>query len=641
MKISNVLPFTIKQFPLRKNSAGSLGLHQSLVDSDLSQNRGYYVCSTASIHVEEEPAHLIEELNQASATPSYTSSHPPSKHRSGDDLLSEIAESCLECGHLVVAIHGYSVSEDYAKRWYEQIYAFLMGGQTASQTASQMANQSSGQVVGNIRDRVFIGYRWPAEARTPVKLKNAFEALPTLLLGILLSSFTLGTIAYSLLTHSLIVFSLLSFLTVIVSVYLLRLSKSFNPGFTAVSGALIAALGIGLYYLQSQPWLLALIAVISVFVGSAIITLIILRLVTYARDRYRASNYGTTDLVELIRRLDQRINEKREFCKPLPAQASDVSAESASSTADNPVANSSIQLSFIAHSLGSEVLTQAIRILSDVFDPQAVGQDPDKCLGESFRLGRLVLVAPDIPIESILSGRANVLKSSLRRFQSAYVFSNEADLALRVASTAANYISFPARNRFRGYKLGNITVQHFKNRYDTKGWNLYNNPELPNKGLEIRASNVEHRNLIELATLTSNKDNTVPLSEDERQTLLKVANAFTYFDCTDYRDIQVDYATGKTSLVAKGVVSLVAEQPALNFLDYVSLILFSGKAGRVDSISNHSGYFRGQLTQDLIYGLAFLGEEKFLAVSGLADLDALVKYCTERQIQVVLAGRQT
>ena len=636
MKISNVLPFTIRQFPLRKNAAGNPELHQSSTKSDLSENRGYYVCSTARIHVEEEPAHLIEELNQAAATPSYTSSQP-SKHRSSDDLLSEIAESCLECGHLVVAIHGYSVSEKQAKHWYEQIYAFLMGGQTAGQTA----DQPSGQVAGNIRDRVFIGYRWPAESRTPVKLKNAFEALPTLLLGVLLSSFTLGTIAYSLLTHSLIIFGLFSLLTVVVSFYLLQLSKSFNPGFTAVSGTLIAAIGIGLYYLRSQPWLLALIAVLSVFVGSAIITLIILRLVTYARDRYRASNYGTTDLVELIRRLDQRIDEKRAFCKPPSDQSSGVSVEGASSTAENTVANSSIQLSFIAHSLGSEVLTQAIRILSDVFDPQAVDQAPDKCLGESFRLGRLVLVAPDIPIESILSGRANVLKSSLRRFQSAYVFSNEADLALRVASTAANYISFPARNRFRGYKLGNITVQHFKNRYDTDGWNLHNNPELFNKGLEIRASNVEHRNLIELATLTSNKDTTVPLSEDERQTLLKVANAFTYFDCTDYEDIQVDYATGKASLVAKGVVSLVAKQPALNFLNYVRLIFCSGKAGRVDSISNHSGYFSGQLTQDLIYGLAFLGEEKFLEVSGLPDFKELVKYCAKRQIQVVLAGQQT
>ena len=617
MKISNVLPFTIRKFPLHKKSADRLGLHQASADTAPSRNRGYYVCSTARIHVEEEPAHLIDELNQAAEAPSYTSFED---RGSGDDLLSEIAESCLDCGHLVIAIHGYSVSAKRAKRWYEQIYAFIMADQTSG--------SSTKRPVGNIRDRVFIGYRWPAEARTPVKLKNAFEALPTILLGVLLSSFAIGTIAFSLITHSLFVFGLLSFLTVAISFYLLQISKSFNLGFTAISGALVVALGVGLYRLQAPPWLLALMVTISVFVGTAIITLIILRLVTYARDRYRASNYGTTDLVELIRRLDQRIHERREFCATGDAALKDIDA------------NSSIQLSFIAHSLGSEVLTQAIRILSDVFDPQAVGQAPDKCLGESFRLGRLVLVAPDIPIESILSGRANVLKSSLRRFQSAYVFSNEADLALRVASTAANYISFPARNRFRGYKLGNITVQHFKNRHDTKGWNLHNNPEPYNRGLEIRASNVEHRNLIELATLTSNKDSAIALSEEERKTLLKVANAFTYFDCTDYKDVQVNYATGRTSLMAKGVVSLVAEQPALNFLDYVSLILFSKKAGRLDSISNHSGYFRGQLTQDLIYGLAFLGEEKFLEVSGLEDIEALVKYCAQRQIQVVLAGRQ-
>lgn len=50
-----------------------------------------------------------------------------------------------------------------------------------------------------------------------------------------------------------------------------------------------------------------------------------------------------------------------------------------------------------------------------------------------------------------------------------HVFTNEADLALRLASTAANFISFPARTGFSGYRLGNLTVSHFLNSEDHVG----------------------------------------------------------------------------------------------------------------------------------------------------------------------------
>ena len=257
--------------------------------------------------------------------------------------------------------------------------------------------------------------------------------------------------------------------------------------------------------------------------------LILLRKSNYPRDRFRAFNYGVMDLVEFIRQLEQGRKENPDIKN--------------NSEKSNKL---KIYLSFIAHSLGSEVVTQTIRILTNVFDRDR----EDRKINDFFKLERLVLVAPDIPVESILSGRANFLQYSLSRVEEAYIFSNEADLALRMASTAANYFSFPSKSRFRGYKLGNITAKHFLDKNDKRNRRLkqlndygivnlnidrqskeerFNAPfsfEEPIDYLEIRASNIEHRNLEELAE--SQLDSTKNIAKN-------IANHFTYFDCTDYQ----------------------------------------------------------------------------------------------------------
>ncbi|MHC5733162.1 MAG: alpha/beta hydrolase, partial [Nostoc sp.] len=74
-------------------------------------------------------------------------------------------------------------------------------------------------------------------------------------------------------------------------------------------------------------------------------TLIILRISTYFRDTYRAVNYGVIDLVEFIRQLDARVKLSH---------------------------NKRIKLSFISHSMGCFVVTDVIRILSDVFDVESI-----------------------------------------------------------------------------------------------------------------------------------------------------------------------------------------------------------------------------------------------------------------------------
>ncbi|MBD2774775.1 alpha/beta hydrolase [Iningainema sp. BLCCT55] len=280
--------------------------------------------------------------------------------------------------------------------------------------------------------------------------------------------------------------------------------------------------------------------------------------------------------------------------------------------------NNKVKLSFIGHSMGCFVVTNVIRTLSDVFDPSALNQTTSE-IGHSFCLCRLVLVAPDIPVESIMPGRANFLSHSLRRCQEAYVFSNEGDLALRLASTAANYFVFPAKTRFSGYKLGNLTSLRFQNKYDESNklipeqeYGIVNlkegNIDSPYKYLEVRASNLEHRNLCELEY--TKLCETIPGSIDKDD--IQVSDLFTYFDCTDYTDVKDYVATGLQNVQSQGIVSYALKKSSLNFPDYFRLGLAYFVYKGAKNIDTHGGYFDGKFSQKAIYEIAFLGFKGFL-----------------------------
>ena len=155
---------------------------------------------------------------------------------------------------------------------------------------------------------------------------------------------------------------------------------------------------------------------------------IVLRAIVYFRDTYRSIYYGVPDLVEVIRLIDREILNELERNKP----------------AQTPLR---VALSFIGHSMGGLVVTNVVRILSDIFDPASIVrnirgkkiethdtdgliiQTPDAPetlekvtadIGHVFSLMRLVLVSPDIPAEALIGNRANFLKSSLHRFKEAY-----------------------------------------------------------------------------------------------------------------------------------------------------------------------------------------------------------------------------
>jgi Alpha/beta hydrolase of unknown function (DUF900) len=589
---------------------------------------GYSIASTAPINVEEEPIPPVESVKAKIYT-----------------IARFLVES--EAPELVISIHGYATQRSDAIDRYKKIYNYAVQ-------------------VCPPKTHVFLGYLWPSEKPTgdpsipdgslSDKIKYAFQALPILPAGIFWGGIGL-TVLFAL---------------------LLLFSDDWNS-------------------------LLTPLLILSTIGFSLLLTLILLRLSSYFRDHYRATNFGVLDLVEILRQIDQSVF-KAVFVNNLAAEEipEDVLQAIAITgnqwqTADREARMNwwdqipptdwkvqtqkakqdatlqkirRIKLSFIGHSMGCFVVTNAIRILSDVFDSRAIESTPTSDIGQVYCLSRLVLVAPDIPIETIMPRRANFLRSSLLRCEEAYVFCSEGDLALRLASTAANYFSFPAKTRSSGYRLGNVTVKRFANQHDQTSDRLQyedygivnwknNRVESPFDYLEIRSSNREHQLLSEIRNRSTIKREKVESTSVE----LPVADLFTYFDCTDYIDYQGDdpaamLMPGKLA----GVVTYALRKSALTLIDYVALS-FAYFVGKPRYINVHGGYFDGILSQQVIYNVAFRGFAEFLqspnaaldadpdadpTFSGVPFaqlpaeakhrlLDAFAQQCQEKCIQVLLS----
>ena len=246
-----------------------------------------------------------------------------------------------------------------------------------------------------------------------------------------------------------------------------------------------------------------LITAATAFMAVIPITLYLLRLIVYFRDGYRATTYGVPDLVDIIRLLDDALAKQQSQLGKTQVRA---------------------DLSFIGHSMGGYVVTNVVRILTDVFSPAAMtamkamtagvkvlathADDTELShIGKAFRLRRLVLVSPDIPAEVLLSGRANALRSSLIRFQEAHLFSNEGDEVLLDISTTANFFSLPTMQRKFGFRLGNVGV--------LTEWGI-------TKGVSLDKLRVGSHTLSQLYA-----------ELDAAQTEDGFAQRLTYFDCTD------------------------------------------------------------------------------------------------------------
>lgn len=345
---------------------------------------------------------------------------------------------------------------------------------------------------------------------------------------------------------------------------------------------LLLALGGALGFAASGP--AAVLGQLLLGIG---ITLVLLRAVVYFRDRDRANTFGVFDAAEMVRALHHLVEEigggTRYLSRLRQGEAQRIS------------------LSFLGHSMGTFVTTALIRVLTNVFDaaadsylwennsrgpfaePSCPGPDDARlrdalrrqraAIGDLFILDRLILVAADIPVWSITTGRSNYLASCMRRFRDTFLFVNDADMVLRLASTLANYFVFPSATRLGGYRLGNLTIRQ-RTRPNGYTWR-----RSTLKDLELHGG-LGSRSLCDEPPFHCPPCIGYPLN---------------VIDCTDYVDQgrHLSAFTAKTGLLRP-----------LNYAATVVLMLLSPLG--LSQIDSHGGYFRG-FCLDLLYALALQG----------------------------------
>ncbi|HIK46197.1 MAG TPA: alpha/beta hydrolase [Leptolyngbyaceae cyanobacterium M65_K2018_010] len=522
----------------------------------------------------------------------------PAAHQQAQQGIDEIAEhlyrmmttSADGTAKLVITVHGYNTSRSGVEAWYKNIFKYV--------NRHDPAISSSGNAV-------FIGYRWPSEGVDLGKFWEALAALPPLPRDLLLTG---GVCALALLILNLIAFG------------------------ETIWGFLISLVLVAFFVL-----------------GTMMLALVVLRLVVYFRDNYRANNFGVLDLVELLRQIDGAILQRtaQEMFPRAATKTEHLQAMAQAKTYWQRRSQNKVKLSFIGHSMGGFVVTNVIRILSDVFDTNSLEDHPDGDIGDVFRLERMILASPDITVLTIITNRANFLAASLRRFSESYLFCSEGDIALRIASTAANYITFPSRTQVRGYRLGNVAIENKLG--NTEDYGLINLAALDKDfpvslpiGEAIAQSQV---NVLENLFLTAERFQPrgvvtlADLFQDQTEgdiTRATVADLFTYFDCTDYFDIKYDPADNTCSAEPIGLLSRAKGHAVLKPWDYFLLTL-DYATGKRDV---HGGYFQGQFSQELLYRLAFLGFSDYLQTLDADAHVALSQFhlaCQAKQIQGFLS----
>jgi hypothetical protein len=451
---------------------------------------------------------------------------------------------------------------------------------------------------------VCVGYRWPSE-KMGQPIHGTWDALPTLPTWILYLGAALAVVPF-----------LLFYLAPDSSHWPLDIFRLFRnlafDHFVTWAGLTLAGL---------------------------ILTAALLRAIVYFRDMYRATNYGAPDLVQIIRAIDGAILDLR----------------------GGRVIND-VQLSFIGHSMGGFVVTNTIRVLSDVFliPVRALSEYgahkpelPSPNIGKAFCLKRFVLASPDIPAETLLSNRGNFLASALSRFEEAYLFSNEGDEVLRQISTLANYFMFPTKQRRHGFRLGNVEILSSKfGLIDVREEDFLRVLRIGNLTLQQLYDALEYAKARRHVT-SGPVPAQAPLPE-----------VFTYFDCTDYVDLATD---GPPPLRWYSRLHLLfahlfhrqkpnvhggdgGRRPLLTFALWVKrnnpnaklrwyshLHLLFAYLVHHQRPNVHAGYFEGLLSQQLMYRLACLGYQD--TVTAYGGEGPLSQACEDKQIRVLMSPK--
>jgi pimeloyl-ACP methyl ester carboxylesterase len=414
---------------------------------------------------------------------------------------------------------------------------------------------------------VCVGYRWPSE-KMGEPIHGTWDALPTLPTWILY----LGA--------GLVILPLVLFL--------------FASGYWRTD------VSVRFYHV---------VTIVGLILAGLVLTAALLRTIVYFRDNYRATNYGVPDLVQIIRAIDGEIVNLRGTHRP----------------------NNSVQLSFIGHSMGGFVVTNTIRVLSDVFSRNVQSLNsygagspdfPSSNIGKAFNLRRFVLVSPDIPAETLLSNRGNFLASTLSKFHEAYLFSNEGDEVLRQISTLANYFVFPTKKRKHGFRLGNVEIL-------SSQYGLLKVPEAD----FLRTLRIGNLTLQELYDSLERARVKRHAGAGPLPTQTSLPKVFTYFDCTDYVEPAKD--DGKPVGLLTFAKCLKRNDPTAKMRWYSHLHLLLAYVFCHQKPNVHGGYFEGARCQQLIYRLACLGYDGTEAAYG--GEPSLAKACAEKQIRVLIS----
>ncbi|HEY9807547.1 MAG TPA: alpha/beta hydrolase, partial [Candidatus Obscuribacterales bacterium] len=299
------------------------------------------------------------------------------------------------------------------------------------------------------------------------------------------------------------------------------------------------------------------------------IVFLLLRIVVYLRDRYRAIHYGAPDLAEFFWRLDKALNQLGNGEK----SNSGIAGNEAQTKSDRH-----LNLNLIGHSMGGLLVVSTLRILSDRFgkddqgsllpDPSSpVGEEADN-IGEHLRLDTLILASPDIPLEFMREGRNNYVRSAMRRCRRIYLMSSDRDIVLRYLSTVSNWFSEPSI-QMAGMRLGNLYL----------------------KPIRVNGS-VEYRPYIRI--MVHSERAVQPTSSYE------LFRKFNYLDCSEMRG---DQGTGGVNAVA---FRLNRFNGVLIDLINTTLFLFG-----IKKLDLHGGYFQTNTRSFQI--LKFLLTANFLA----------------------------
>lgn len=291
--------------------------------------------------------------------------------------------------------------------------------------------------------------------------------------------------------------------------------------------------------------------IVTVFMLSLLVVQM-MRIIVYQRDRYRAIHYGAPDFSEFFWRLDRAlgIDENQPVKAKFSNRSGKVEAESEDKKEIKAApTNSRIAVNLMGHSLGALVVVNSLRILSDRFGKDDIDVDDKREIGDYLILDKLIMSAPDIPLEFLREGRNNYVRSAILRCQKIYLFSSDRDIVLRYLSTLANWWVEPSLE-MSGLRLGNIYLKEV------------NEGSKPvNKSEDTTKSYAPYIRIMVRSQLAANPTSAYELFEK-----------FNYIDCSEMRGVN------SVKLPLNKFTSL-----AIDSINIVSFLF-----GKIDA---HGGYF--------------------------------------------------